>query len=191
MKKFKFTSCDDIDGLYIVEPLLFTDARGYNFEAYNEKEFQEAGLNMRFVQDNRSYSGKGVLRGLHFQWKHPQGKLVSVLRGEVYDVVVDLREHSKTYGKWYGTVLSAANKRMLYVPEGFAHGFFVLSDTAEFSYKLSDFYHPEEEGGIPWDDETIGIDWPIPPDMHVIVSERDAGHPKLAKCPVVLKPKYP
>ena len=146
---------------------------------------------MRFVQDNRSYSGKGVLRGLHFQWKHPQGKLVSVLRGEVYDVVVDLREHSKTYGKWYGTGLSAANKRMLYVPEGFAHGFFVLSDTAEFSYKLSDFYHPEEEGGIPWDDETIGIDWPIPPDMHVIVSERDAGHPKLAKCPVVLKPKYP
>ena len=176
MGKFEFKKCLDIEGLYEVIPKLFEDARGYNFEAYNEKNFEAAGLTMKFVQDNRSMSGKGVLRGMHFQKTHRQGKLVSVLRGEVFDAVVDIRENSATYGKWFGTILSAEKKNMLYIPEGFAHGFLVLSDVAEFSYKLSDFYHPEDERGIPWDDETIGIKWPIPEGMQILVSERDKGH---------------
>ena len=188
-EKFKFMTCNGIEGLYLVEPLLFSDSRGYNFESYNENEFKASGLDMRFVQDNRSFSSKGVLRGLHYQREYQQGKLVSVLQGEVYDVAVDLRENSETYGRWYGVVLSAENKKMLYVPEGFAHGFLVLSEVAEFSYKLSDFYHPEDEGGIPWNDETIGVTWPIESETEVIVSERDKAHLKLADSKVVLKPK--
>lgn len=187
--KFNITQCNNIEGLYLIEPFIFSDSRGYNFEAYNEKEFKAAGLDMRFVQDNRSVSSRGVLRGLHYQKEFQQGKLVSVLRGEVFDVAVDLRENSNTYGKWYGVVLSDDNKKMLYVPEGFAHGFLVLSDVAEFSYKLSDFYHPEDEGGILWNDEMINVKWPLEEDMNVIVSERDSSHPKLADLKIELKPK--
>ncbi len=188
-KKFQFTNCQGIEGLYLVEPLLFSDPRGYNFESYNEKEFKDVGLNMKFVQDNRSFSHKGVLRGLHYQREYQQGKLVSVLQGEVYDVAVDLRENSTTYGQWYGAVLSSEKKNMLYVPEGFAHGFLVLSEVAEFSYKLSDFYHPEDEGGIPWNDETINVQWPIGEDMNVVTSERDLSHPRLAESKIFLSPK--
>lgn len=189
MEKFKFINCNNIEGLFLVEPLIFNDSRGYNFESYNENEFKAAGLDMRFVQDNRSFSSKGVLRGLHYQKNYQQGKLVSVLQGEVFDVAVDLRENSETYWKWYGVVLSAENKKMLYVPEGFAHGFLVLSEVAEFSYKLSDFYHPEDESGIPWNDEMIGIKWPIQSDTEVIVSKRDSSHSKLSDLKVTLKPK--
>ena len=143
---------------------------------------------MKFVQDNRSSSGRGVLRGLHFQKKHQQGKLVSVLRGEVFDVAVDIREGSKTFGKWFGIVLSAEKKNMLYIPEGFAHGFLVLSDVAEFSYKLSDFYHPEDESGILWNDARLGIQWPIAEDMQIITSERDSSNLPFSE-EVALKPK--
>lgn len=175
-ERFQFLECLNIEGLYEVLPKLYEDERGYNFEAYNEKEFERAGLKMKFVQDNRSMSKKGVLRGMHFQKTYQQGKLVSVLRGEVFDAVIDLRENSGTYGKWYGTILSAEKKNMLYIPEGFAHGFLVLSNIAEFSYKLSNFYHPEDESGIPWNDKTVGIKWPIPEGMQIIVSERDKNH---------------
>jgi len=136
---------------------------------------------MVFVQDNQSMSKKGVLRGLHFQKKHPQGKLVRVLSGTVYDVAVDLRKSSSTYGKYYGVILSAENKKMFYVPEGFAHGFLVLSESAEFTYKCTDFYHPEDEGGIIWNDPDIGIEWPISSDMSVILSEKDKKLPTLSQ----------
>lgn len=177
MGQFKFEQCLDIEGLYTIEPKIFTDERGYSLETYNYKDFAEAGLDMAFVQENQSQSTKGVLRGLHFQRTHKQGKLVRAITGEVYDVVVDIREGSKTNGTWFGVVLSAEKKNMLYVPEGFAHGFLVLSDTAEFAYKLSDYYHPEDEGGIPWNDETLSIDWLIPVGMKIITSERDSKHP--------------
>ena len=129
-------------------------------ESYNERDFQEAGLNLRFVQDNQSMSQKGVLRGLHFQKEYPQGKLVRVIRGRVYDVAVDLRKNSATFGKHFGIILTEENKKMFYIPEGFAHGFLVLSDTAEFAYKVTDFYHPGDEGGLAWNDPEIGIVWP-------------------------------
>lgn len=149
-----------ISGLYIIEPKVFGDERGYFMETYNEKDMEEAGLTMKFVQDNQSSSTKGVLRGLHYQIKHPQGKLVRVIRGTVFDVAVDIREGSETYGRWYGLVLSEENKKQFYVPEGFAHGYFVLSDTAEFCYKCTEFYHPGDDGGIAWNDPNIGIKWP-------------------------------
>ena len=139
MGKIKVTSCE-IDGLYIIEPKVFEDERGYFMETYNQKDMEEAGLTMQFVQDNQSMSTKGVLRGLHFQKQFPQGKLVRVVRGEVFDVAVDLRKDSKTYGKWFGVVLSAENKKQFYIPEGFAHGFLVRSEEAEFCYKCTDFY---------------------------------------------------
>ena len=166
MGKITVTNCE-IDGLYVIEPTVFPDARGYFVETYNQRDFEEAGLNMKFVQDNQSMSVKGVLRGLHFQKEHPQGKLVRVLRGEVFDVAVDLRKHSKTYGKWFGVVLSAENKKQFYISEGFAHGFLVLSDEAEFAYKCTDFYHPGDEGGIIWNDPSIGIEWPIAEGMEI------------------------
>lgn len=172
MGKIKVTDCD-IEGLYIIEPSVFPDERGYFMETYNQRDFEEAGLTMTFVQDNQSMSVKGVLRGLHFQKQYPQGKLVRVVRGEVFDVAVDLRKDSKTYGKWFGVELSAENKKQFYIPEGFAHGFLVLSDEAEFCYKCTDFYHPGDEGGIKWDDPDIGIDWPIKPDTKLIISEKD------------------
>ena len=142
-------------------------------ETYNQNDFDELGLNMKFVQDNESKSKRGVLRGLHFQKKHPQGKLVRVIKGSVYDVAVDIRKNSKTFGKWVGVELSEKNKKQFYIPEGFAHGFLVLSEEAQFVYKCSDFYYPEDEGGIIYNDITINISWPIPEDMEVVISEKD------------------
>ena len=159
MGQIKVTKCP-IEGLYIIEPQVFGDARGYFMETYSLRDMQNAGLNMVFVQDNQSMSVKGVLRGLHFQKEHPQGKLVRVIKGRVFDVAVDLRAGSETYGKWYGVELSEENKKQFYISEGFAHGFLVLSETAEFCYKCTDFYHPGDEGGLAWNDPSIGIQWP-------------------------------
>lgn len=149
-----------IEGLYIIEPAVHGDERGYFMETYNQNDMHEAGLDMVFVQDNQSMSTKGVLRGLHFQKQYPQGKLVRVIKGSVYDVAVDLREGSKTYGQYFGVELTAENKKQFYISEGFAHGFLVLSDTAEFCYKVTDFYHPGDEGGLAWNDPEIHIEWP-------------------------------
>ena len=149
-----------IEGLCVIEPTVHGDSRGYFVETYNQKDMSEAGLDMVFVQDNQSMSVKGVLRGLHYQKAFPQGKLVRVIRGTVFDVAVDLRKGSETYGKWYGVTLSDENKKQFYIPEGFAHGFLVLSDVAEFCYKVTDFYHPGDEGGLAWNDPAIGIEWP-------------------------------
>ena len=159
MGKFNFISTG-IEGLVGVEPTVFGDARGYFMETYQKEEFAAAGITAEFVQDNQSSSTKGVLRGLHFQKQHPQGQLVRAVSGEVFDVAVDLRTRSATFGKWYGVVLSAETKRQFYVPEGFAHGFLVLSETAEFSYKCTDLYAPGDEGGVPFDDPDIGVEWP-------------------------------
>ena len=149
-----------IEGLYVIEPTVHGDERGYFMETYNQRDMQDAGLNMVCVQDNQSMSKKGVLRGLHFQKQYPQGKLVRVIKGSVFDVAVDLRAGSATYGQWYGVELTEENKKQFYIAEGFAHGFLVLSDTAEFCYKVTDFYHPGDEGGLAWNDPAIGIDWP-------------------------------
>ena len=172
MGKIKVTACD-IEGLYVIEPTVFKDERGYFVETYNQNDFKEAGLDMVFVQDNQSMSVRGVLRGLHYQKQYPQGKLVRAIRGTVFDVAVDLRTSSKTYGKWFGVLLSAENKKQFYIPEGFAHGFLVLSDLAEFCHKCTDFYHPGDEGGLAWNDPEIGVEWPIEPDMELIISEKD------------------
>ena len=172
MGKIKVTPCD-IKGLYVIEPAVFKDERGYFMETYNQNDFKEAGLGMVFVQDNQSMSVKGVLRGLHFQKQYPQGKLVRVVRGTVYDVAVDLRKGSKTYGKWYGVLLSEENKRQFYVPEGFAHGFLVMTDTAEFVYKCTRFYDPTDEGGLMWNDPDVGVEWPIQEGMEILLSEKD------------------
>ncbi|MCI8582775.1 MAG: dTDP-4-dehydrorhamnose 3,5-epimerase [Dorea sp.] len=149
-----------IEGLCVIEPAVHGDARGYFMETYNQRDMEEAGLNMVFVQDNQSCSAKGVLRGLHFQKEFPQGKLVRVIKGAVFDVAVDLRKNSSTYGKWYGIILTEENKKQFYISQGFAHGFLVLSDVAEFCYKCTDFYHPGDEGGLAWNDPEIGILWP-------------------------------
>lgn len=159
MGQIKVTKCP-IEGLYVIEPAVHGDSRGYFMETYNQRDMAENGLNMVFVQDNQSMSVKGVLRGLHFQKEYPQGKLVRVIKGKVFDVAVDLRADSKTYGKWYGVELTEENKKQFYISEGFAHGFLVLSDTAEFCYKVTDFYHPGDEGGLAWNDPKIGIQWP-------------------------------
>ncbi len=172
MGKIKVTPCE-IEGLYVIEPTVFKDERGYFVETYNQKDFAEAGLNMVFVQDNQSMSVRGVLRGLHYQKQFPQGKLVRVISGRVFDVAVDLRTSSKTYGKWVGVELTAENKKQFYISEGFAHGFLVLSEEAEFAYKVTDFYHPGDEGGLAYNDPEIGVDWPIPEDMELIMSEKD------------------
>lgn len=159
MAKFSFIETD-IRDLVLIEPTVFGDDRGYFMETYNERDFDNAGYIMRFVQDNQSSSKKGVLRGLHMQVENPQGKLVRVLRGEVFDVAVDMRRNSPTLGNWYGAVLSADNKRQLFVPEGFAHGFLVLSDEAEFIYKCTRLYDAGDELGIRYDDPVIGVEWP-------------------------------
>ena len=176
MGKFRFTETE-ISGVYIIEPTVFGDSRGYFMETYEYEEFKAAGLGMTFVQDNQSKSTKGVLRGLHFQENHPQGKLVRVGSGEVFDVAVDLRAGSATYGKWTGVILSAENKRQFYIPRGFAHGFLVLSDEAEFTYKCDEYYHPEDEGGLKWDDPTVGVKWPISKNMKLLLSDKDQKHP--------------
>ena len=162
-----------IEGLCIIKPAVFGDNRGYFMETYNKKDYIEAGLGMEFVQDNQSKSRRGVLRGLHFQKTHSQGKLVSVLQGEVFDVAVDLRKGSQTYGRWHGLVLSGDYKSQFYVPPGFAHGFVVLSEEAVFSYKCTDYYYPEDEGGIIWNDPDIGIEWPLDGIENVMLSDKD------------------
>lgn len=162
-----------IEGLYIIEPAVHGDDRGYFMETYNQRDMEEAGLNMNFVQDNQSMSVKGVLRGLHFQKQYPQGKLVRVIKGKVLDVAVDLRENSKTYGKWFGVELTEENKKQFYIAEGFAHGFLVLSDVAEFCYKVTDFYHPGDEGGLAWNDPSIGIDWGVKGNYNGTASAKD------------------
>ena len=172
MGKIKVTTCE-IEGLKVITPTVFGDERGYFMETYNYNDYKEAGIDMEFVQDNQSSSKKGVLRGLHFQINFPQDKLVRVVSGEVFDVAVDLREGSKTYGQWYGVLLSAENKKQFFIPKDFAHGFLVLSDTAEFAYKCTDFYHPNDEGGLAWNDPDIGIQWPIPEGMELTISEKD------------------
>lgn len=180
MNKFKKieTSIKDV---YIIEPTVFGDNRGYFMETYSKKDFEDIGLYYDFVQDNQSKSKKGVLRGLHFQKENTQSKLVRVIKGEVFDVAVDLRPGSKTYGKWEGVILSDENKKMFMIPKGFAHGFLVLSDEAEFTYKCDDFYNGEAEGGLAWNDKDVGIEWPLG-DMQIgdlLTSEKDADWPTL------------
>ncbi|MNW48838.1 dTDP-4-dehydrorhamnose 3,5-epimerase [compost metagenome] len=172
MANFNFIKTS-IEGLVVIEPKVYGDHRGYFMETYNFNEFKEAGLDMTFVQDNQSSSQKGVLRGLHFQKKHPQGKLVRVLSGEVFDVAVDLRPESSTYKHWLGVTLTGENRKQLYVPERFAHGFLVLSDKAEFVYKCTDFYHPEDEGGVLWNDPEIGVEWPLEGIGELLLSDKD------------------
>lgn len=174
MAKFEFIK-NDIEGLVVIKPTVFGDDRGFFMETFQKEEFAAAGIDREFVQDNHSKSSKGVLRGLHFQTENTQGKLVRVIKGEVYDVAVDCRPSSETFGKWFGVTLSRENKMQFYVPEGFAHGFLVLSDEAEFVYKCTDLYNPSAEGGIPYDDEDIGIIWPEI-DCPVKLSEKDKLH---------------
>ena len=189
MGKFIFEKCGGIEGLYIIQPGVFGDSRGYFMETYNYNDFKAAGLDMVFVQDNQSLSSKGVLRGLHYQKEHTQGKLVRVTSGEVFDVAVDIRKGSKTYGKWAGVVLSAEKKNMFYVPEGFAHGFYVLSDTAEFNYKCTDFYDPSSEAGIMWNDPVLNVKWPVPDGEKPVISEKDEKNPGFSE-DIFLKYKY-
>lgn len=172
MGKIKVETCE-IEGLKIITPTVFGDARGYFMETYHYNDFVEAGVDITFVQDNQSSSKNGVLRGLHFQKKYPQDKLVRVIQGEVFDVAVDLRIGSPTFGKWHGVLLSEENKKQFFVPKNFAHGYLVLSEYAEFCYKCSDFYHPDDEGGILYNDPELGIEWPIPEGMELSMSEKD------------------
>lgn len=176
---FTFTETE-IKGLFLIDTKAYGDHRGYFMETYKKSDFEAAGLLYDFVQDNQSSSRKGVLRGLHFQKKHPQAKLVRVLSGEVFDVAVDLRKGSETYGKWFGVLLSGENRRQFLIPRGFAHGFLVVSDYAEFAYKCDELYHPEDEGGILWNDPDVGIVWPEVGD--VTLSEKDQRNPTLAQC---------
>lgn len=178
MEKFNLDK-GKLDGIYIIEPKVFKDKRGYFMELYNKEEFLNAGINMTFVQDNESSSHKGVLRGLHFQKKHSQGKLVRVIRGEVFDVAVDLRQGSPTYGQWEGVFLSEENKKQFYIPKGFAHGYLVLSDNAVFNYKCTEFYAPEYESGVMWNDPNINIKWPLERIENIILSEKDKVYPSL------------
>ena len=183
MSKFKRIDTS-IEGLYIIEPTVFGDDRGYFMETYSKADFEEIGITCEFVQDNQSKSKKGVLRGLHYQKENTQAKLVRCISGKVFDVAVDIRPGSKTYGKWEGVILSAENKKMFYIPKGFAHGFLVLSDTAEFVYKCDDIYNPSAEAGIKWDDPEIGIVWPeIPEIQHedYLTSEKDSSWPSISE----------
>lgn len=171
-----------IEGVFIIEPQVFGDERGFFMETYKESDFKKAGLDYNFIQDNHSKSRKGVLRGLHYQLHYPQAKLVRVIQGEVFDVAVDLRKDSPTYGQWIGVLLSAENKKMFMIPRGFAHGFVVLSETAEFVYKCDEIYHPEDEGGIMWNDPEVGIEWPYKGEP--LLSEKDKKHPSLKESKV-------
>ena len=180
MGKITVETCH-IEGLKVITPTVYGDERGYFMETYNYRDFKEAGIDRDFVQDNQSASKRGVLRGLHFQIQYPQDKLVRVIAGEVFDVAVDLREGSETFGQWYGLVLSAENKKMFYIPKNFAHGFLVLSDYAEFTYKCTDFYHPNDEGGIIWNDPGIGIKWPVADENTLIFSKKDKEWPTLSQ----------
>ena len=176
---FSETSIKD---LWVIEQRCYGDNRGYFMETYKKADFDAVGLCYDFVQDNQSSSRRGVLRGLHFQKKHAQAKLVRVIKGEVFDVAVDLRRNSETYGKWNGVLLSEENKKQLLIPRGFAHGFLVVSEYAEFVYKCDEFYHPEDEGGIAWNDPDIGITWPEVGEF--ILSEKDKHHPRLKEAKI-------
>lgn len=176
-----------IPGLIVVEPQVFGDARGFFLETYSEKRYHEAGITARFVQANHSRSRRGVLRGLHYQLVQPQGKLVSVARGAVYDVAVDIRKGSPTFGKHYGVILDDQTHRQMYVPPGFAHGFVVLSEECDFLYQVTDYYHPASEQGIAWNDPDLGIDWPL---TDVLLSEKDHKHPRLAEQDPAKLPEY-
>ena len=180
MGKITVETCE-IEGVKVITPQVFYDERGYFMETYQENDFKAAGIDVTFVQDNQSASKKGVLRGLHFQKQFPQDKLVRVIKGAVFDVAVDLREGSKTFGKWFGVELSEENKKQFFIPKGFAHGFLVLSDYAEFTYKCSDFYHPNDEGGIAYNDPEIGVDCPIEEGLELIMSEKDTKWGGLAE----------
>ena len=171
-----------IEGLCVITPAVHGDKRGYFMETYSQRDMEENGICIDFVQDNQSMSVKGVLRGLHFQKNYPQTKLVRVIQGSVFDVAVDLRAGSKTFGKWYGLELTAENKKQFLIPRGFAHGFLVLSETAEFCYKCDDFYAPGDEGGLLWNDPEVGIEWPIEDATELILSEKDQKHPGLSDC---------
>ena len=176
MGKITVETCE-IEGLKIITPAVFGDARGYFMETYQQQEFAQAGITETFVQDNQSSSRRGVLRGLHFQINYPQDKLVRVVNGTVYDVAVDLRKGSPTFGQWKGVLLSAENKKQFFIPKNFAHGFLVLSDVAEFCYKCTDFYHPNDEGGLLWNDPDIGVKWPLEDGVELILSEKDQKWP--------------
>ena len=182
MNNFTFIETQ-IEGVYEIEVKRYGDDRGYFMETYKESDFNQAGLNYKFIQDNQSKSKKGVLRGLHFQKSYPQAKLVRCIEGEVFDVAVDLRKGSSTYGKWHGVVLSAEKGNQFMIPRGFAHGFLVLSETATFCYKCDEFYHPEDEGGIIWNDPDVGIKWPVVGE--ILLSEKDKKHPSLKVLRVV------
>ena len=175
MGKITVETCE-IEGLKVITPTVFGDERGYFVETYNYNDYAAAGIDVTFVQDNQSASKKGVLRGLHFQINYPQDKLVRVIKGEVFDVAVDLRKGSPTFGKWHGVLLSEENHKQFFVPKGFAHGFLVLSDYAEFCYKVTDFYHPGDEDGLMYNDPSLGVEWPIPEGMELILSEKDTKH---------------
>ena len=179
MGQIAVATCE-IEGLKIITPQVFGDARGYFMETYHARQFLEAGMDVTFVQDNESASKGGVLRGLHFQKQYPQDKLVRVIRGAVFDVAVDLRKGSPTFGKWHGELLTEENKKQFFIPKGFAHGFYVTGDFAAFTYKCTDFYHPEDESGIAWDDPEIGIRWPVPEGQVPLLSEKDRHWPSLA-----------
>lgn len=180
----------DLPGVYVLEPVVHGDERGFFMESYNERVARELGFYRSFVQDNHSSSRGGVLRGLHYQLHKPQAKLVRVMRGTVFDVAVDVRRDSPTFGKAAWATLSAENKRMFFVPEGYAHGFYVISDEAEFLYKCSDFYAPEDERGLAWDEPSFEIPWPIPEGTTPVLSSRDSGLPRLADCPREDLPEY-
>ena len=184
MGQFTFNKTE-IEGVFIIEPRVFGDDRGYFMETYNKNDFEKAGICCEFVQDNQSKSKKGVLRGLHFQKTHPQAKLVRVTKGEVFDVAVDLRKDSPTWGRYVGVVLSAEKKNMFFIPKGFAHGFLVLSDEVEFTYKCDEFYHPEDEGGIPWNDPSVAISWPSF-ESELCLSGKDIGYRLLEENKVYL-----
>jgi len=176
-----------IPGVLLIEPMVFEDDRGFFLETYHEKKYPEAGIDKPFVQDNHSHSCRGTLRGLHYQLKHPQGKLVYVIRGEIFDVAVDIRRGSTTFGQWTGTILSEKNKHQLFIPEGFAHGLCVISETADVVYKCTDLYTTGDEYGILWSDPVIGIDWPV---ENPVLSEKDAESPRLMDVPEELFPLY-
>lgn len=178
---FTFSPCP-IQGLVEIQPKVFADNRGYFLESYSQRDFEAAGIYANFVQDNQSRSVKGVLRGLHFQKTHPQGKLVRAVEGTLYDIAVDLRKDSATFGKYHGVILSSEKQNQFYVPEGFAHGFLVLSETAVFAYKCTDFYYPEDEAGLMWNDPLIGIEWDkAAPDVNPLLAEKDTKYPLFNK----------
>lgn len=179
-----------LPGVVVIEPQVHGDSRGFFLESYHAERYQTNGVPVTFVQDNHSRSGRGVLRGLHYQLRRPQGKLVQVVKGEVFDVAVDIRRGSPTFGQWYGTILSEDNHRQMFVPPDFAHGFVVLSEVADFLYKCTDYYVPDDQWGIAWDDPDLGVEWPVQ-DLEVILSDKDRQSPKLADCGDEALPSYP